>query len=210
MVFAREPVLGRVKTRLARAVGDEAALALHRAFLADVIALAHGVAERTVLAVAGDPNHRELAGLSLERVAQSDGDLGARMDRAIRDSLSYGPVCIIGSDSPTLPRQDVAGAFIELERQDIVIGPAGDGGYWLIGARQEIPELFADIPWSTAAVLPETLRRLQGRRYALLPQHHDVDEPSDLARLRSELLSLPDTVAPATRSALLSLKSDLY
>jgi uncharacterized protein len=200
VVFAREPLLGRVKTRLAKKVGDETALALHRAFVDDTVALARGVAERTVLAVAGDPE--SFAHLDVERIAQADGDLGARMDHAITSQLAHGPVCIIGSDSPALPRSDLERAFAELKRHDVVIGPSSDGGYWLIGARVPVPELFAQMAWGTAGVFAETAGRLRERNAARLPIHYDVDEPQDLERLITDLQSLPDTVAPATRTCL--------
>jgi hypothetical protein len=201
-VFAREPVLGKVKTRLAKHVGDQAALALHRAFVADTVALARGVADRTVLAVAGDPDG--FRDLEVERIAQVDGDLGARMSHAITSQLrsGSGPVCIIGSDAPTVPREDLVEAFFELKDRDIVLGPSTDGGYWLIGARVPIPELFTGIEWGTPLVLPQTMSRLQSRDYVLLGEHYDIDGPEDLAVLEAELAELPGVVAPATRDYL--------
>jgi uncharacterized protein len=203
VVFAREPVAGRVKTRLAATIGAAAALRLHVAFVEDVCALAAGIAGRLVLAVAGDPEHPGFAGLSVERMAQGEGDLGARMDRAL--GLG-GAVCIIGSDAPTVPRAHLADAFRLLEDAEVVLGPSTDGGYWLVGARRPAPELFCDMAWGTPAVLPETLRRLAGARAALLPFHYDVDEAGDLALLRAHLVHLPPTVAPATRRTLADLR----
>jgi hypothetical protein len=200
VVFAREPVAGRVKTRLARRIGDEATLALYRAFLEDVVALSEGVAERRLLRVAGDPE--SLAGLPIARAPQQGADLGARMVHAIRASLGEGPVAIIGTDSPTLPREFLAEAFARLQKHDVVLGPSTDGGYWLIGTRVAIPEIFEGIAWSTPEVLPETLRRLAGRDYSLLPSWYDVDEEADLEYLRLHLRSLPGGVAPATRRVL--------
>jgi len=200
VVFAREPVAGRVKTRLARKIGEGAALALYRAFLEDVVALTEGVAERRLLRVAGDPE--SLAALPIARAPQEGADLGARMDHAIRASLGEGPVAIIGSDSPTLPRELLVEAFARLQKHDVVLGPSADGGYWLIGARVAVPELFGGIAWGTPEVLPETLRRLSGRSHSMLPSWYDVDEEADLEYLRLHLRSLPGGVARATRRVL--------
>lgn len=209
IVFARAPVLGEVKTRLARAVGEEAALALYTAFLDDTCALTQGLGARRVLAVAGDAADAHLERLAKsQRLAletQGEGDLGARMQRAIARHLPRGPVVLIGSDAPTLPRAYLHQALDALMEHDVVIGPSDDGGYYLVGARVEVPELFAGIPWSTPEVLPATLARLGGRSHARLPACYDVDTVDDLARLRADLLTLPETVAPATRRVLAAL-----
>jgi rSAM/selenodomain-associated transferase 1 len=203
VVFARAPVLGRVKTRLAETLGAEGALALYRAFLDDTCALAE-VAERRVLAVAGDSSSlAELAarhGMQLE--AQSDGDLGARMASAI---AKHAPALIIGSDSPSLPREHLELAQRALDEQDFVVGPSTDGGYWLIGARAAAPWLFEGITWGGDKVFFDTLARLRGQRHVLLPFHFDVDEAADLETLRQHLAGLPATAAPATRAALAAL-----
>ena len=86
---------------------------------------------------------------------------------------------------------------------DVVVGPSDDDGYYLIGARVAVPELFTDVHWSTADVLATTLARLEGRRsYSVLPKWHDVDSEDDLARLQEALAALPPSVAPATRRVL--------
>ena len=87
---------------------------------------------------------------------------------------------IIGSDAPTLPRAHLHQALDELMTNDVVIGPSDDGGYYLVGARLPVPELFSDVRWSTPEVLSTTLARLGGRSYALLPPWHDVDSEEDL------------------------------
>jgi glycosyltransferase A (GT-A) superfamily protein (DUF2064 family) len=174
-----------------------------------VCALAAGLADRAILAVAGDPEDaticRIAAAHGFARAAQCDGDLGARMAAALGEAQARGPACLIGSDAPTLPRARLADALERAARHDVVLGPSTDGGYWLVGGRTPAPELFRDMPWSTPAVLPETLRRLAGRDVALLPFHYDVDEPHDLTLLCAHLLVLPPAVAPATRRALAAL-----
>src|SRR5581483_8935762 len=140
-------------------------------------------------------------GMQLE--AQSDGDLGARMASAIG---KHAPAIVIGSDSPSLPREHLELALGALDTQDFVVGPSTDGGYWLIGARAAAPWLFEGIAWGGDKVFFDTLARLRGRRHVLLPFHFDVDEAGDLATLRAHLAELPPTVAPATRAALAALQ----
>lgn len=209
VIFARAPLIGEVKTRLGRAIGEAAALALYEAFLDDTCTLTQGLGARRVLAVAGDLDEPHLQRLGksqrLELEAQGDGDLGARMARAIARHVGGGPVVIIGSDAPTLPRAHLHQALDALMDHDVVIGPSDDGGYYLVGARREVPELFSDVRWSTPEVLPTTLARLAGRSHALLPSWYDVDAVEDLERLRNDLETLPATVAPATRRALAAL-----
>jgi rSAM/selenodomain-associated transferase 1 len=210
VVFARAPVLGAVKTRLARAVGDAAALGLYVAFLDDVCALTAGLGARRVLACAGpldDPVLAKLAAAhAMELCAQSGGDLGARMEHALDRELARGEAClIIGSDSPTVPHRYLDVALQRLIDHELVLGPATDGGYWLIGARRRAPELFHDLPWSTPSLLTRTLERLRGARVALLPFHYDVDDGDDLTLLCAHLGVLPASIAPATRRALAGL-----
>jgi rSAM/selenodomain-associated transferase 1 len=209
IVFARAPERGTVKTRLAAALGDDAALALYLAFLDDVCRESAGVAARTVLSVAGDPNHPSLVSLAtaygLERVAQGEGDLGARMLAALERELGRGgPALVIGSDAPTVLRQEYEAALRALADHEVALGPSHDGGYWLIGVRAPEPQLFTDVAWSTPSVLETTERRLAGRRVARLPGHDDVDDAPSLARLADGLRHDP-SAAPATRRALATL-----
>jgi glycosyltransferase A (GT-A) superfamily protein (DUF2064 family) len=125
------------------------------------------------------------------------------MERAIAASLAGGArACfLLGTDSPALPPELIAGAVALADGAEVVVGPAEDGGYWTIGARAPAPELFARMAWGTPSVLPETLARLRGRSFALAPPFWDVDEPADLARLARHLVERP-SVAPASRAAL--------
>jgi rSAM/selenodomain-associated transferase 1 len=207
VIFARAPELGRCKTRLASKLGEVVALDLYTAFLEDVCALSRGVAERRILAVAGSIANPVLMRLGerfgLELVPQPEGDLGVRMHLLLQTELiSARRVCLIGSDSPTLPQIRLQEAFDALDGHDVVVGPSTDGGYWLLGARKWLDVVFEDIPWSSPAVLPKTLERLAGHSVALLPFFYDVDEPADLALLSAHLLHLPKEVAAATRRAL--------
>lgn len=210
VVFAKAPVPGQVKTRLttggeggARGLSAEEAAALHAAFVRDVCERGARVGfGRRFLYVAGGLSHPllvEIAGRAgYELRAQEGADLGARMHHAIAQELrAAAAVVLIGTDSPTLPGAylERAGACLQAGEGDVVLGPAIDGGYYLIGARGEVPELFAPgIAWSTDRVLTETLRRLRalvasrpGFGVRLLPPFYDVDTPADLARLVTDL-----------------------
>jgi rSAM/selenodomain-associated transferase 1 len=209
IIFARAPVLGAVKTRLAKAVGENAALALYEAFLDDTCLLTQGLGARRVLAIDGDVELPSLARICkshrMTLMAQGDGDLGTRMGRAIAAEVERGPVVIVGADTPTLPRPYLHQALDALMEHDVVIGPADDGGLYLLGARVPIAELLAQIPWSTAAVVQTMEGRLWGWSHRVLAPWYDVDELAELERLRAELATLPAAAAPATRRALTSV-----
>ena len=214
VVFARAPVAGRVKTRLyqprdgeAAGLTAEQAAAVYAAFIADVCAggVRSGIARRR-LYVAGDVTHPHLVQVARESgftiCAQQGADLGDRMSAAIDAELSAGAssVVLVGTDSPTLPASYLQRAADFLAgAADVVLGPAADGGYYLIGARHPIPTVFAaGMAWGTAQVLPATLQRLHelaaaGTQVALLPFFYDVDTPSDL-RLLASHLRLADAV----------------
>lgn len=207
-VFARAPEPGRSKTRLIPRLGAAGAAALHAAMIEDVLALSRDTGARRVLAAADRPDHPFLAQMAAREgiplVAQSEGDLGARMAAAIATGLGEAErVCIIGSDSPTLLPAQIAAAFAQLDTADVVLGPAEDGGYWLIGSRRPLGKVLADTAWGTAAVLATTRARAEqaGLRVALAELHWDVDEPPDLDRLGRTLAADP-ALAPATRAAL--------
>jgi hypothetical protein len=215
IVFARAPVEGRVKTRLARAIGDEAALAVYVALLDDVCATAAKVAvARRVLCVDGDPDHPTIARFAardgMTVAAQGEGDLGARMARALGEAIESpgdvdGRACVIGTDAPDVPAVAIDDAFAALGREgDVVLGPAADGGYWLVGVRGRVPrQIFDGMAWGTATVLDETLRRRPDAR--LVSRRRDVDDIDDLHALAAALADAPPTVAPATRQAIARL-----
>jgi rSAM/selenodomain-associated transferase 1 len=191
LVFAREPVLGRVKSRLAAGIGAKAALDVYRELLALTAA---AVAEAQVPATvwlaeapaAGDPAQPrpEWPGLPW-RVQPAADSLGVRMAQAFDEAFAAGAgrVVIIGTDCPGLSAALLRQAFDELLHAEVVVGPADDGGYYLLGMNKLEAELFANKDWSTATVLPDTLAdatRL-GLRVAQLPTLHDVDSAQDLA-----------------------------
>ena len=181
------------------------ALALHRALLEDSLRLLRLAAveadAQALLALsdpwepAEDPADASLtaAAAGVTRMHQRGTDLGDRLRHTFRSLLQReGPagVVIFGADSPTLPPARLASAFALLgSEEDLVLGPAEDGGFYLIGARRIVPGLFAGVPWGTSQVLEATLRagRRSGLRVALLPSWYDVDRPEDLGRLRDDI-----------------------
>jgi rSAM/selenodomain-associated transferase 1 len=186
VIFAKAPALGRVKGRLARGIGQAAALAFYRQTLATVARrLAADPRWQTVLAVTPDRAVRSGRRWPqpLARRAQGDGDLGARMARAFRD-LPKGPVVIVGADIPEIEPAHVARAFAALGAADVVFGPARDGGYWLIGAKgaARAANMFAHVRWSTRHALGDTRANLNGRRIALVDELDDIDDMRSLER----------------------------
>ncbi|MBW1880006.1 MAG: TIGR04283 family arsenosugar biosynthesis glycosyltransferase [Deltaproteobacteria bacterium] len=204
-VFAKPPVPGGVKTRLAPAMGQDGAAALARAFLADTWATVTGVpwATPVIASTTEDPEALGVDG-DTEVWLQGEGDLGARMERVISRALRSGPWAIaIGADSPGLPQTQLDAARDALQEADAVLGPTPDGGYYLLGLRRCPPGLLGELPWSQSNTLVATRRRLEerGLTVRMLPPFFDVDEPRDLRRLRAFLDQFPDA-APHTRRVL--------
>ena len=179
VIFARWPEPGMVKTRLALEIGDEAAARIYRRLLDHTLdsARASGVPVELRVTGAEPEQFATEFGRALLIADQGRGDLGERLARV--DT----PALIIGSDLPGLTPDLLRAAATTLASHDVVIGPAKDGGYWLIGLRKSAPWLFTDMAWSTPAVLPETLARpkMRGIEPAMLPELTDIDEPQDFA-----------------------------
>ncbi|MFH1723079.1 MAG: TIGR04283 family arsenosugar biosynthesis glycosyltransferase [Elusimicrobiota bacterium] len=192
LVFLKAPVPGKVKTRLSREIGAaraaEAYAAMARAVREEVECLS---GMDIVWSYAPEPGFEDLAWLGLPGAPfrrQPEGDLGRRLEAAFERAFaeSGGPVCAIGTDSPGLPAATITAAFDALESHDLVVGPAEDGGYYLIGMSRHLPGLFCDIPWSGPLVFEKTLERAreEALRVKLLPAYFDVDTARDLERWR--------------------------
>lgn len=192
-VFTREPVLGEVKTRLHAAIGARRALHLQRAMTRRIVATV--VSSKLAgldLWVSSKPSHEFFLSLCNKKdIYNQNGDnLGAKMRFTSRQTLARAEVdtlLIIGTDCPAMSHSYLNSALTVLaEGNEVVIGPAEDGGYVLLGLRRHIPQLWDGIAWGTASVLGETLDRLQsiGLKYQLLQPLWDVDRPEDLLRLR--------------------------
>jgi hypothetical protein len=187
IVMAKAPVAGRVKTRIARELGTATAVRYARHSAA---ALLQRVAADprwcTTLAVAPDvAAHGPFWPRRVRAGPQGPGDLGTRMQRLF-DRTPPGPAVIVGTDVPRIGRAHIAAAFRLLGRHDAVLGPAEDGGYWLVGLRRRPRPLrpFGGVRWSTAHALADTLANLRrlSAAVALLPTMFDVDTAADLAR----------------------------
>ncbi|MBX7165669.1 MAG: TIGR04282 family arsenosugar biosynthesis glycosyltransferase [Pirellulales bacterium] len=193
-MFVKRAAPGQVKTRLAASIGPVAAARVYEAFVETLLARLASAGQQRLLAVSPDEAvahfSRQIPASPWQVVPQGAGDLGARMARffAQDDGASQRRV-LVGSDCPQLSPQAVEEAFELLRSKRVVLGPAEDGGYYLIGLSGETPDLFLDMPWSTTDVLALTLDRLRtaGIEPALLARQFDVDVADDLARLRGEL-----------------------
>jgi hypothetical protein len=204
IVFLKHPEAGKVKTRLAPALGAEAATELYRVLCEEALGATvprPGEYERLVFFAppeAAESVRAWLPGVRL--LPQVGGDLGARMDAAFARAFDRGAerVAIVGTDSPAVSRATVAAALDALDAADVVVGPAEDGGYYLLALRQPRPELFEGVSWSTPAVLDETLARAGrgGLEVHQLARLRDIDTVADLRaewpRVRSLLETRPD------------------
>lgn len=206
-VFAKPWRLGAVKTRLAAGIGAEAAAALAQAFFEDTWRSVQSL-EGVRLVLAGTAEGGGAYGLpGAELWPQGDGDLGARMERVARRALEVAPWFIaLGADSPGLPMRLVGEARASLERCDAVLGPAEDGGYYLLGLRRLDRGLLEGLSWSAPSTYAATAERLslRGYTFAAVEPWFDVDEPGDLRRLAAALAS-GAAVAPRTAAALAAL-----
>lgn len=192
IIFTRYPEPGRTKTRLIPALGAAGAADLHRRMTEQALATARQFAARQAVALevrysGGDAAlMQQWLGANLRLRAQSNGDLGARMRDAFDEAFQQGGerVVIIGTDCPGITSTTLASAFAALLQNDLVLGPASDGGYYLIGLSRAIPQLFDGILWGTDSVLRHTLQIAEAAdwRYGLLEWLDDVDRPEDLRR----------------------------
>ena len=194
ILFVKEPRLGAVKRRLARDIGPVAALSFYRAPLGPLLRrLGSDRRWRLVVAVAPDRLARRrtaLARLGLPFdapvVAQGPGDLGARMARVL-GLFAPAPAVLIGADIPDVSPAHIDRAFRAVLSRDAVLGPASDGGYWLVGVRGKrvLPRLFRGVRWSGPHALADTLANLTRRdRVALIDPLDDVDDGESFARWR--------------------------
>lgn len=193
IIFTRYPEPGKTKTRLISTLGPEGAATLQKQMTEHTLAQARALKGLLPLSIevyfAGGDRHlmESWLGTDLSYQYQSQGNLGARMAKAFESAfkVNMDRVVTIGTDCPSLDVQLLAKAFQELHQHDLVLGPAIDGGYYLIGLRRSIPELFGEINWGTAEVLQQTVGAAENLdlSIALLTPLADVDRPEDLSIL---------------------------
>lgn len=183
IIFTKNPEPGKVKTRLAKDIGNQAAfdiynfLLKHTAFVTKDLKVTKEVyySEKTEPEDIWDNKiyHKKL---------QQGNDLGSRIEHAFAEGHrnGYKKIIIIGSDLYDLAKEDLEAAFGALENNEVVIGPAEDGGYYLLGMKRPRPELFKNKDWGTPTVLSDTLKDLKGKNIVLLPPKNDIDDFNDL------------------------------
>jgi rSAM/selenodomain-associated transferase 1 len=205
--MAKEPAVGRTKTRLCPPLTPAQATALYEALLRDTIGLVAGW-RGVQLAIAITPpealdTFRRWSPPGTSLLPVRGADIGDCLNKVLGHLLAQGhaQAMALNSDGPTLPPSHLRQAVAGLASADVVLGPGEDGGYYLIGLKEPHPDLFQGIDWSTERVTAQTLARAEalGLTVALLPTWYDVDTESDLERLRAEVATLPPDAVPHTR-----------
>jgi uncharacterized protein len=193
ILFVRNPVLGQVKTRLAASIGRNNALEIYKRLLEHTRLITANLAcDKYVFYADGIMQQDIWDNEIYQKRIQEGADLGERMAQAFQSLFSsgYKEVLIIGSDCYELSQEHLEKAFETLHEVDIVLGPATDGGYYMLGLKEPAPAIFTNMTWSSSGVFSETINRLKklNRRYRLMPVRNDVDEEKDLpVELRSTI-----------------------
>ncbi len=212
-IYAKQPIAGQVKTRLAKAIGTEAATELYRAFLLDLAKRFCTVGDERYLCYSPNtPESRkwfqELAGEDYQLWPQPEGSLEPRLQNFFEFTFGQGATktVVIGSDSPALPKSVSGFALGLLQSHDCVLGPATDGGYYLLGLRKLLP-IFNAVDWSTPRVLDQTVAHLENCQASLflLPPWYDVDTLADLPLLKGHLRALSHSEGTGDKALAASL-----
>ena len=215
VIFAKAPLPGSVKTRLIPALGADGAATLACHLLAHTLSQALAAdAGEVELCMSPAPLDPAWQGVTIDsavkQTAQSSGDLGARMARAVKRATGQiqpadTSVLLIGTDCPALTAPLLKQAALQLEHHDAVMLPAHDGGYVLLGLKSRCPELFDNMPWSTSVVARQTMQRMAALNLRLWqgPTLHDIDEPTDLQHV-------PDSMAQWLRPNMLPMRENNY
>ena len=186
IIFAKNPILGKVKTRLAKSIGDEKALEIYQFLLGNIQSEIQPLAVDVEVHYTHFIDHEDdWQHDRLKKKMQIEGDLGEKMGYAFEQAFAkgYQQVIGIGTDIYDLKAADIQAGFIQLETYDFCLGPANDGGYYLIGMTEYQPKLFQNKSWSTSSVLQETLQDLAGENVALLTEKMDVDTIEDVKQI---------------------------
>lgn len=185
IIFTRNPVLGKVKTRLAKTVGDQTALDIYKFLLNYTVAITKNLKSDKAVYYSENIQENDLwDSATYQKKLQQGNDLGERMQQAFESAFreGYEKVMIIGSDLYDIQSQHIEKAFEELEKNEVVIGPAEDGGYYLLGMNTLIANAFKKKSWGTETVLKDTLNDLDTRSVALMKDVlNDIDVYEDIA-----------------------------
>jgi len=190
IIFIKNPVAGKAKTRLAKDIGDERALSIYKSLLAYTRTVSLMVNAERYLYYSGEILDDSWDTKTFNKKLQSGNGLGERMSNAFREVLrSNKKVLIIGSDCPQLDLMTISNAFSALNDHDHVIGPSKDGGYYLLGMKEYNPAVFKDVSWSTDAVCSQTIEKIKvsNKTYHLLQELSDVDHKVDWDKYGWEL-----------------------
>jgi len=207
LIFSKSPESGKVKTRLRPFLTDEQCLSLHIALLRDTINKCSAVPADLFLYLTAHTPLTFITDLPVK--IQEGADLGERMRNAFSENLAnYKKVLITGIDSPGYPISAFEEAFLALDHYDLVLGPCDDGGYYLIGLRKMIPQIFENVPWGTSEVLKTTLALSPRTMTTLLPLSYDIDLPADLDRLRQDVQNNKDPNLQHSRKFLRDLRAE--
>jgi len=183
LIFTRNPELGKGKRRLAATIGDQAAFDIYKFLLNHTVSITKNLyAEKQVYYSEEIWKDDIWDSQKFRKKLQIGDDLGVRMSNAFQEGFQseYQKIIIIGSDMLDLSQEDLEKAFKALEKNDFVIGPAEDGGYYLLGMKKFIPELFKNKAWGTETVLKDTLVNLENETTALLKTKNDIDYYEDI------------------------------
>lgn len=182
IIFVKNAQLGKVKTRLAKTMGDEEALRIYQVLLNHTHEITIPLEFSKQVYYSEHLEDEDIWGKEFECFVQDGGDLGHRMSNAFQEAFNtHDRICIIGSDCAALHTELIQDAYEHLDLQDVVLGPAIDGGYYLLGMKNYHPEIFENINWSTSTVLAETIARIKklGLSYSRLPELSDIDTQED-------------------------------
>lgn len=193
IIFYRNPEIGKVKTRLAVTVGDSSALAIYLYIAAHTKLITENLpVDKAVFYSSHIDTEDNWKNGVYKKYVQTGMDLGEKMSNAFLKGFQsgYESICIIGTDCYELTPEIIEEAFVRLQYHDVVIGPATDGGYYLLGMKKHYQNVFEDKLWSTHSVCEATLKDVEtlGLKYFLLPKLTDVDDESDLPRELRQLI----------------------
>tara|TARA_R110000868_G_scaffold7378_4_gene40208 strand:- start:611 stop:1213 length:603 start_codon:yes stop_codon:yes gene_type:complete len=186
LIFTRNPELGKVKTRLAATIGDENALEIYIQLLDHTKKVALETPYDKRVLYSEEINHNDMwKADSFQKKLQVGADLGERMHNAFQSGFDdgYEKIVIIGSDLIALESTDITQAISKLDHHDIVVGPAEDGGYYLLGMKRIPENLFQNKEWGTSTVLSDTLLDISNLKYFLLEEKNDIDTYEDIKNI---------------------------